>query len=154
MTYREAKGLLASTKVRMQDIKQFYIHLACYLAASVFFITMNATLGPAGPVSMFPVLIWGAILYNHARKVFGRKGSKTNAWEKEFLRELMDGEPLPEDEEKLLPPHADADVLRMKRRIENLEAIISSGKWEELHEDKAVVENRQKTEQLARELPG
>ena len=152
MTYREAKGLVASVKVRMQDIKQFHIHLACFLAASVFFLTMNATMGPDGPVAIFPIMIWGAIIYAHARKVFGRKGKKTADWEKELLRELMDGEPLPEDEEKLLPPHAEKDVLRMKKRIENLEAIITSGKWEDIHEEEDVRRNRKKTENLTKEL--
>ena len=135
MTHREAKGLLASVKVRAQDIKQFYIHLATYLAASTFFITMNATMGPDAPVAMLPILLWGAILFRHRLNVFGWKGKKTKEWEKEFLTELLDGESFPREEELVLPAHNELDAVRLKKRIENLEAIISSGNWDELEEE-------------------
>ena len=132
MTHREAKGLLASVKIRSQDIKQFYIHLATYLVASTFFIMLNATQGPDAPVAILPIFFWGVILLRHSFKVFGWKGKKTKEWEKEFLVELMDGQPLPGEEGKALPAHEELNVLRLKKRIENLEAIISSGKWDEM----------------------
>lgn len=152
MTYREAKGLLASLKVRAQDVKQFYIHLATYLAVNTFFLTMNITEGPDGPLALLPIMLWGAILLRHSMKVFGWKGKKSEEWETEFLRELMDGEPLPGDEEALLPAHSELNVLRMKKRIENLEAIITSGKWDEMEEEAEVAQNRQLVEKLSKEL--
>lgn len=95
---------------------------------------MNITDGPDGPVAIIPIFFWGLILLRHSLKVFGWKGKKTEEWEKEFLIELMDGEPLPDELEKALPAHNELNVLRLKKRIENLEAIITSGKWDELEE--------------------
>ena len=149
MTYREAKGLLASLKVRSQEVKQFYIHLAAYLAVNTFFVTMNIMDGPDGPAALLPILAWGGVLFRHSLKVFGWKGKKTKEWEKEILQELMDGEPIPGEEEPLLVAHSDVDVLRMKKRIENLEAIISSGKWEEIDTDHKAEQNRRLVEKLS-----
>ena len=131
MTYREAKGMLASMKVRSQEVKQFYIHLATYLAANTFLVTMNILDGPDAPVALLPVLLWGVFVLRHSLKVFGWRGKKSKEWEKEFLKELMDGEPIPGEETPLLAAHNEQDVLKMKKRIENLEAIISSGQWDE-----------------------
>lgn len=152
MTYREAKGLLASIKVRSQEVKQFYIHLATYLTANTFFLLLNIFEGPDGPLAMLPILLWGGLLMRHAKKVFGWKGSKTKEWEKEILVELMDGEPIPGEEMNQLSAHSEIDVLRMKKRIENLEAIITSGKWEDQEEDIEVAQNRQLVEKLSKQV--
>ena len=151
MTFREAKGLLATVKVRSQELKQFYIHLSTYLVTSTFFLMMNIFEGPDAPVAMLPILIWGAILFRHSLKVFGWKGKKTKEWEKELLKELMDGEPLPGEEIAQLSAHSDMDVIRMRKRIENLEAIITSGKWDDMEEPEEVVQNRQLVEKLSRQ---
>jgi len=151
MTFREAKGLLATVKVRSQEVKQFYIHLATYLVANTFFLMMNILEGPDGPIAMLPILFWGALLFRHSLKVFGWKGKKTKEWEKELLKELMDGEPIPGEEIAQLSAHSDLDVIRMRKRIENLEAIITSGKWDELEEPEEVVQNRQLVEKLSRQ---
>ena len=67
MTFREAKGLLATVKVRSQEVKQFYIHLATYLVANTFFLMMNIFEGPDGPIAMLPILFWGALLARPSR---------------------------------------------------------------------------------------
>lgn len=154
MTYREAKGLVSSIKVRNQEVKQFYTHLATYLAVNTLFLTMNILDGPDAPVALLSIMFWGALLVRHSLKVFGWKGKKNKEWEKELLKELMDGEPIPGEEEALLSAHSERDVLRMKKRIENLEAIITSGKWQDLEEaeEVEVVQNRQLVEKLSRQV--
>ncbi len=131
MTYREAKGLLAAVKVRMQDIKQFYLHLVAYVGVNASVLTINFMAPETAPAVLLTALPWGFFLGRHAFKVFGRKGKQTRAWEKEFLQELMDGAPLPDDRENLLPPHDENEIIRMRKRIENLEAILTSHPWEE-----------------------
>ena len=152
MNYREAKGLLASIKVRMQDVKQFYIHLSTYLAVNTGLMIVNILDGPDGPVAMIPLVLWGALLARHGRKVFGWKGAKTAEWEKELLRELMDGKPLPEDIELLPASSSEKDILRMRKRLENLEAIIASQNWDHLDEEKVLLKNRKAIEELSQKV--
>ena len=149
MTHREAKGILSDIKIRMQEIKNFYIHLAAYVGTNGFFTAVNIFDGPDGPLVLAPIVLWGALLYRHSRKVFGRKGSKSAEWEKDILRDLLDGELPIEEEELLLNAHSEKEVLRMKKRLENLEAIISSKKWDEIEEDEKVSRNRRLVENIS-----
>ena len=143
MTRQEAKGLLSSFKDRLQSVKRFYLHLAGYLTANVSFFWLNVFEGPDGPVVLLPVTIWGLLLLYHAKQVFGRKGEKTKAWEERMIYELMHGEEMPEDKALLIQEAVrhlvalpDASVENLQKRIQNLEAIITSQQWEDLEREK------------------
>ena len=139
MTRREAKGLLSTYKDRLEEVRRFYLHLAGYLSANTLFFTLNVTQGPDGPVALIPIVLWGALLFVHGRRVFGWKGKKRKEWEERVIYELMHGEEMPEEHAalaqaieklKLAAPAGD-DTARLLRRLENLEAIVTSQGWEE-----------------------
>ncbi len=138
MTRREAKGVLSTFKDRMEDLKRFYLHAAGFLATNLVFITINLAEPQAGPIAMLPLMAWTPILIVHARRVFGHKGAKTREWEERMLYELMHGEEMPEGPitmaqamEKLkISAATEPDSARLQKRIEHLEAIITSEQWE------------------------
>ena len=147
MTRQEAKGLLSSFKDRLQSVKRFYVHLASYVGANLSFFWLNVYEGPDGPVVLPIALIWGIILFIHGKRVFGRKGEVTKAWEERMIYELMHGEEMPEDQALLikeavryLQASSDPSVENLQKRIQNLEAIITSQQWDELErEEEAIV---------------
>ncbi|MDZ4702106.1 MAG: 2TM domain-containing protein [Rhodothermales bacterium] len=155
MTRREAKGVLSTFKDRMEDLKRFYLHAAGFLATNAVFITINLAVGPhAGPIAMLPLIAWTPVLVIHARRVFGQKGSKTREWEERMIYELMHGEEMPEGpitlaqamETLKLSASAEPDSARLQKRIEHLEAIITSEQWEspaDLELDGAPVKRKQ-----------
>jgi hypothetical protein len=139
MTRREAKGVLSTFKDRMETLKRFYLHAAGFVATNLVIITINITVGAqAGPIAMLPLMAWTPVLFMHARRVFGPKGAKTREWEERMLYELMHGEELPEGPitlaqatEKLkISAATEPDSARLQKRIEHLEAIITSEQWE------------------------
>lgn len=139
MTRREAKGVLSTFKDRMETLKRFYLHAAGFVATNLVFITINVIVGAeAGPIAMFPLVAWMPLLIAHARRVFGRKGAVTREWEERMLYELMHGEEMPEGPitlaqamEKLkLTVNDEPEAARLQKRIEHLEAIITSEQWE------------------------
>ncbi len=148
MTRREAKGLLASVKDRVNQIKKFAFHAGAFATINMAIFLMNVTQGPDGPIFMLPLLTWGGILFVHWKRVFGRKGKVERQWEEAMLHEFMYGEELPEQlsEIEIAPVEKrrlinisgakDEKIKKLQRRLENLEAIVTSQKWEELEDDK------------------
>ncbi|MEM8484063.1 MAG: 2TM domain-containing protein [Bacteroidota bacterium] len=146
MTRREAKGLLASVKDRINDVKKFGFHAAAFFTFNMAFFMLNVTQGPDGPLFLLPFLSWGSVLFVHWKRVFGRKGSVERKWEEAMLHEFMYGEELPEqlseieiapvEKRKLIniTSAKDEKIKKLQRRLENLEAIVTSQKWEELEE--------------------
>ncbi len=165
MTRREAKGLLSAVKDRINDIKKFAMHSAAYLTANTFFIMLNVFEGPDGPVVLIPLIGWGVFLGMHWKRVFGRKGKVEKKWEEAMLHEFMYGEEMPEPVEDivLLPEKSrqlinlsrqkDQEINTLQKRLENLEAIITSQKWEELEErESEMAIATRKVEELSKEL--
>ena len=151
MTRREAKGLLLAVKDRINEVKKFAVNAAAYLTVNTFVFTMNVTQGPDGPIFLIPLVLWGIPLAMHWKRVFGRKGIKEKQWEEGLLHEFMYGEEMPEPlDEILLTPEKQHKILRLTRakeeeittlqkRIENLEAIITSRDWDVLEEKELAV---------------
>lgn len=165
MTRREAKGLLSAVKDRINEVKKFALHGAAYLTVNTFFFMLNVLEGPDGPVVLIPIVVWGVFLGMHWKKVFGRKGKVEKQWEEAMLHEFMYGEEMPEQlDELLLAPEKkrklinltrakDEKIHTLQRRLENLEAIITSQKWEELEEQESeVVVTARRVEELSKEL--
>ena len=164
MTRREAKGLLSAIKDRINDIKKFALHGAAYLTVNTFFFMLNVFEGPDGPVVLLPITIWGAVLFMHWRRVFGRKGKVEKKWEEAMLHEFMYGEEMPEPVEEvvMLPEKSrqimdlsrkkDKEINALQKRLENLEAIITSQKWEEMERDEELVMATRKIAELSKEL--
>ncbi len=161
MTRREAKGLLLAVKDRINEIKKFGLNAAAYLTVNTFVFTMNMTQGPDGPIFMIPLVLWGIPLALHWKKVFGRRGEKVKLWEEAMLHEFMYGEEMPEPPDEILltaekkhrilrlSQAKDEEINTLQKRIENLEAIITSKDWDALEEKELAMA---KVEVLSKEV--
>lgn len=137
-------GPLTEAQARKQarKEKEFYGHLATYLVVNAIFLTMNLLSDPGNLWFFWPLLGWGIGIVSHATSVFGLPGLG-QSWEERRIRELT-GEATEEattarlrrllDEEfdeRALPaasePHA---AERLQRRIEHIEAIVTSRDWD------------------------
>lgn len=164
MTRREAKGLLSAVKDRIVDIKKFAAYTVGYVTINLSFFWVNMFEGPDEPVFLIPFFITSIFLFFQWKKVFGRKGKVTKRWEEALMHEFMYGEELPPEEEEplrliskpevkpkkerrlKLKPAKKEEINTLQKRIENLEAIITSQRWQDF-EDKElemVMNNRPK----------
>lgn len=137
MTEQEARK-------QLKKEKDFYVHLATYLVMNILFVAMSLFSGSYWFV--FPLLGWGAGLASHAVEVFGLPG-KGGDWEARRMRELLGQEETQAGLDALRDQlrrlergernakGEDAGVARLLRRVENLEAIVTSRDWDLLDAD-------------------
>jgi hypothetical protein len=138
MTEHEAKQ-------QVKNEKEFYGHLASYLICNVMFVALSIASG--GFWFIFPMLGWGVGLGSHAAKVFGLPG-KGGDWEERRMRELLGQEETQagldalrtqlrrlERGERVADRADDSETAALRRRIENLEAIVTSRDWDLLDEE-------------------
>jgi len=165
MTRREAKGLLSAVKDRIHEVKKFALHAGAYITINMAVLMINVLEVPDGSIVMIPMILLGIPLAVHWNRVFGRKGKKEKQWEEAMLHEFMYGEEMPEPiDELLLVPEKkrallnlsrakDVEINTLQKRIENLEAIITSKKWDELDErEKEMQEAARQVEALSRQV--
>jgi len=148
MNRNEAKGLLSIYKDRLNRVKGFYQHFAGFIG------TLSATIPISfvaeGPVFMIPLILWGPLVGAHAHRVFGNMGKKSRQWEEEVLAELMDGDitELPDRFRRraiasgAAPETAQLEAARLRKRLETLEAIVTSRDWDALEQDTGATEGR------------
>ena len=118
---------------------EFYTHLATFLVMMTGLTLLNLFTSPGHLWVLYALFGWGIGIANHASEVFGL-GRGSN-WQQRRVQELMDREPSDErlrsllDEEldaRAVPAGAPQDVERLQRRIEHLEAIVTSRDWDEV----------------------
>lgn len=124
--------------------KEFYGHLAIYLLVNTFLIVVNIMSSTGHFWFIYPLLGWGMGLAGHASEVFGVPGFGRD-WEERKVRELLGQEETQASIEGLRAElrriergaqHApESELERLRRRIENLEAIVTSRDWDELNAD-------------------
>lgn len=170
MSRREAKGVLSAFKDRKSKESKFHLHTTLYLLINFFFLMLNVIEGPNAPVFMFPVLIWGVVLAMHWKRVYGMKGAVTKEWEEAMIHELMYGEEMPDQLDELLlharaaagkkqllklPKASKEDAALLQKRIENLEAIITSQRWDEIEKrEEELAEVTKKVEEISKQFKG
>lgn len=129
--------------------KEFYVHLASYLVVNTMLIGINLFTSPGYLWFVWCILGWGVGIVSHAVDVFGLPGLGRN-WEKQRMRELT-GQDSEEaitarlrtllDEEmndRSLPAATEKQTSdRLQRRIEHLEAIVTSRDWDLLEPGQA-----------------
>lgn len=130
----------AEARKRVQDLKDFYIHLGIYALVNVFLIVLNLLTSPDVFWAIWPILGWGIGLGAHAIHVFGLFGIGNRDWEERKVRELMLQRQQglsAEQVRQLLHEELQAEsstsqdtVERMRQRLENLEAIVTSKEWD------------------------
>jgi hypothetical protein len=134
----------AEAKKQVKEEKEFFGHLASYLICNTFFIGLSLFTG--GYWFIYPLLGWGIGLASHATRVFGVPG-KGGDWEHRRMQELLGQEETQASLDALRTQlrrlehgesntaDASPEVARLLRRIENLEAIVTSRDWDLLDED-------------------
>ena len=131
---------LAEKKARKRVAAErgFYASLATYVAVISGLAALNLLTSPGHWWFVYPMLGWGIGVASHAASVFGMPGLG-RAWEERRLRELT-GQGVSEarlrqvlDEtldERAVPAGAPQSADRLQRRIEHLEAIVTSRDWD------------------------
>jgi hypothetical protein len=124
-------------------LKEFYWNLASYLVVIPALIGVNLFTSPEFLWFVFPMLGWGFGLLGHASEVYGLPGLGSK-WEARKMQELMGARQSEASTERLraLVLEAmgekearqrraqDVSTERLLRRIEHLEAIVTSRDWD------------------------
>ena len=80
-------------KKRVKEIKDFYTHLIVYLSVMVVLVIINITTMYASGYRfywfIFPMAGWGFGLFWHAMGVFVFSKTKTSAWEKRKMEQIL-----------------------------------------------------------------
>ena len=123
---------------RVEQEKGFYSNLATYIVVIAGLAALNLFTSPGHWWFVYPMLGWGIGVASHAASVFGMPGLG-RSWEERRLQELT-GQGVSEarlrqvlDEtldERAVPAGAPQTADRLQRRIEHLEAIVTSRDWE------------------------
>ncbi|HNP32776.1 MAG TPA: 2TM domain-containing protein [Flavobacterium sp.] len=79
-------------KKQVDEIKGFYINLACYILVNLFLLWINLKYSPEYLWFFWPLLGWGIGLFFHAMKAFNFAPFLGKDWEEKKLKEFMDKE--------------------------------------------------------------
>ena len=77
-------------KERVQEIKDFYIHLTVYVVVNLILFSINMIVSPGNLWFFWPLMGWGIAIVLHALRVFG--GILGSNWEEKKIAELMEKE--------------------------------------------------------------
>lgn len=113
---------------RVKKKKDFYSHLATYLAMGAFFLALNLVTAPGRWWFFWPMLGWGIGLAFHYLDAFGLPGVGTldKDWEQKAIEEEMERmHGRSRDESEALPPADQLDLPELKREKEK------ARKWDE-----------------------
>ncbi|MEM6782768.1 MAG: 2TM domain-containing protein [Bacteroidota bacterium] len=145
--YQKPVGPMTEEQARQHvvKLKEFYWHLASFLVTMPILLGINLFTDPSHLWFIYAFLGWGFGLMGHASEVFGMPGLGSK-WEERKMQELMgvqrdEGEASIErlralvyeavdEEEARHRQSQDVDTARLLRRIEHLEAIVTSQDWE------------------------
>lgn len=123
---------------RVEEERAFYGNLASYLVVNTFLVALNVATGGYF-WAVWPLLGWGIGVVTHAVGVFGLP-SRARGWEERRVRELTGEAASPQrlralvdealDERRLPASREAASAEALQRRIEHLEAIVTSRDWD------------------------
>ncbi len=106
-------------KKRVEELRDFYSHLASYLSVNVFLIVLNLMTNPDHIWFVYPLLGWGIGIAIHGFDVFF-SGAK---WEERKMQELTGWTTTQEE------------LDRLSDRTDTLIAILSSVDWKAIDPD-------------------
>ena len=127
----------AEARTQVAKEKKFYASLATYAVVMAGLAVLNLLTSPGYLWVVWPLLGWGLGVASQAAKTFGMPGMR--GWEERRLQTLagatasearlrrMLDETL---DERAVPAGAPQDADRLQRRIEHLEAIVTSRDWD------------------------
>jgi hypothetical protein len=124
---------------RVREVKEFYNHLATYLLVNTLLVGIYLSTSSPTFWPFWPIAGWGIGLLSHWMSVFGLFGIGNSEWEDRKVREMMmmQSDQLTVDQVRLLlrqelPAASHQDSERIVRRLEHLEAIVTSRDWDRL----------------------
>lgn len=116
----------------VRRVEAFYAHAATYVGVNALLVGINLFASPDVFWAVWPILGWGVKLGAHAVAVFGLPGranwrERTRAafLRRHGVRPEVSGETL--SGSRSTP---DASPNRLRQRLENLEAIVTSADWD------------------------
>ena len=116
--YEAFANTLGARGERAEALVGFAIHLVNYLAVNVVLLVINLFASPGVPWAIWPLLGWGIGVASHGAGVFfGALGGRPVL---PVQRSVSQADASPS-----------SDWSRVERRLENLEAIVTSEAWEE-----------------------
>ncbi len=128
----------------VQRIEGFYAHLASYVGVNALLVGINLFTSPDVFWAIWPILGWGVKVAIHAVAVFGVPGRAD--WRERtrnaFLRRHGDRSVAGETESARTP---EGETERLRRRIEHLEAIVTSADWDLVIEETPDRKSREET---------
>lgn len=117
---------------RVRALKEFYGHLTTFIMVNALLVGINLISSPEHLWFLYPLLGWGIGLVAHAVNTFGVAGS--SSWEERKVQALTGNAPALEDKVRRTVQgelHQGAEeIARLRRRIEHLEAIVTSRDWD------------------------
>lgn len=120
----------------------FYRNLLAFVLVNSFLVALNLFTSPSHFWAFYPIAGWGLGLAFQAAETFGKRNGA--GWVERRTQELMGAEASDErlramlDEtldERALPAGTPQDTARLQRRIEHLEAIVTSRDWDTIRAD-------------------
>jgi len=138
----EQKTIEERARARVEELKGFYIHLGIFIVIQVVLLAINLLTSPGSLWFLYPLMGWGIGLASHAISVFGLFGIGGRQWEERKVHEYMMrmGSGVDESEIRLMldeeidsrmaSDQSNISLQRMVKRLENLEAIVTSRDWD------------------------
>jgi hypothetical protein len=114
----------------VRRLQGFYAHLAVYVGVNAMLVVINLLTSPGVFWAIWPILGWGVKLGAHAVAVFGLPGVadwKVRA-RRAYIRRHKDRPSSRLNRNDEGAPESEAE--RLRRRIEHLEAIVTSADWD------------------------
>lgn len=114
----------------VRRLQGFYVHLAVYVGVNAMLVGVNLLTTPGVFWAIWPILGWGVKLGAHAVAVFGWPGP--TKWKdrvrRNYIRRHAEPPASPLDEAQA--ERSGDETERLRRRIEHLEAIVTSADWD------------------------
>ena len=114
----------------VRRLQGFYAHLAAYVSVNAMLVVINFLTSPDVFWAIWPILGWGVKLGAHAVAVFGVPGVAN--WKarvrRNYLQQHTDRGSARLDD--TTEEHPEDEKERLRRRVEHLEAIVTSADWD------------------------
>ena len=116
----------------MRRLEGFYAHLASYVGVNALLVGINLFASPDVFWAIWPILGWGVKVAGHAVAVFGVPGRAD--WRERtrtaFLRRHGARPTGGRPQASASSETPDNETERLRRRVEHLEAIVTSADWD------------------------
>jgi hypothetical protein len=144
----------------VRRLEAFYAHLASYVGVNALLVGINLFTSPDVFWAIWPILGWGVKVAGHAVAVFGvpgradwRERTRTAFLRRHGARPASRSSGTRGRDTRESGRAPDDETERLRRRVEHLEAIVTSADWDLVLDQTPESETPQdQTESLAREV--